>query len=158
MRGVHSDYIRIPWQLYVISYVANDYPLTRFLSHKFQRKLADTAEMTADVSGFIYSDQTLGISSRTYAVILQTCREISERNLSRPLPSLLLHIIGLLTRAIQSRVVSAVVWILLTFGILGVVAFWIATSPSLSELAPALTADLLLVLYQLARKRTSRDG
>jgi hypothetical protein len=157
-----QDYVRIPWQIYLVQSCAKLFPLTRFNGFAIQRKMLDVATAVSSPSGFRYEASGRYLSTRTYACIWQAIEEILDFNLRQPLPHVVVRTVAAVTRVLSSRLVGVLTYFLLVSIAVGSLVEWL-NSPdrSFGELAPNLLAEVLLIIaarfeLQVRRSRHHR--
>lgn len=141
------NYVRIPWQLYLIASAARLSPYRRFASSKAQRRLKAILASVSTVGGLLYPHSGRDLSSRTNAILFDVLRQIDNELTVRRLP------LGpfIYTEAIRSFISSKTfqygVRVLAFVLIVYVVARWIYSGQTnVGALAPELISSVLLIL------------
>jgi hypothetical protein len=153
-----QDYVRIPWQLYLIQACARLFPLGRFNSLSVQSKLADIIRSAASTGGFRYEASGPYLSTRTHACLFQALTEIEEFNLSRPLPRAVVGSISAVTGVLSSRLFSgALYFAMAALAVWSILTWWQARHHSIAELAPNFLAEAVLLVSVWASVRVRRS-
>ncbi|MEV4474578.1 hypothetical protein [Nonomuraea sp. NPDC049504] len=157
-----QDYVRVPWQIYLVQSCAKLFPLTRFNGFVIQRKMLELAEAVSSPAGFKYEASGRHLSTRTYACIWQAIDEILDFNFRQPLPHVVVRTVSALSRVLSSRLIAVLTYFLLVAIAVGSLVEWLnSPNHSVGELAPNLLAEVLLVLaarfeFQVRRAKYHR--
>lgn len=142
-----QDYVRIPWQIYLVQACAKLFPLTRFNGFAIQRKMLDVVQEISAPTGFRYEASGKYLSTRTYACVWQAFEEILAFNFRQPLPRIVVRMVAGATRALSSRLVAVFTYLLLVAIAVGSLVEWLNTPHrSIGELAPNLLAEVVLII------------
>lgn len=153
-----QDYVRIPWQIYLVQACAKLYPLTRFNNFAIQRKITSVATQISSATGYRYNASGKYLSTRTYACAWQAFTELVDFNLTAPMPRLVARSVTGGTRLLSSRVSNAVLYTLMIAVAVISLVFWLRSKThSIGDLAPNLLTELLLVLLVGASVRVRRN-
>ena len=153
-----QDYVRVPWQIYMIQACAKLFPLTRFNSFVLQRKIASMATYISSPAGFKYEASGRYLSTRTYSCVWQAFSEIVQFNLTSPMPRFVVGTVALVTRVLSSRLLNAVLYLLIAVIAAISLFFWLRSpSRSIGDLAPNLLTEVLLVLLVRASIQVRRQ-
>jgi hypothetical protein len=144
-RAGKQDYVRIPWQIYLVQAAARLFSLTRFYSPAIQRKATEVLQAAASPEGLRYGASGGWLSTRTQASAYQLARELRSHNFDKPLPRAVGSVVHLVASVVTSRLLASVLW--LTAGLIAVASVysWI-TSPerSLRALGSNIVAAVVL--------------
>lgn len=142
-----QDYVRVPWQIYLVQACARLFPLTRFNGIVVQRKLCDIARQISGPAGFRYDASGSHLSTRTYACVWQAFSEVLDFNFGEPLPRLAVRAVSGVTRALSSRLFAVLTISLLAAVAVASLVQWLnAPGHSLGDLAPNLLAEVVLLI------------
>jgi hypothetical protein len=156
-RRGEQDYVRIPWQLYLMQAAVRLYPYSRFFAYAMQAKLTETARAAASHDGFRYGTSGSWLSTRTQACVYLAMREIEAFNLAGRLPRLALRAHETTTRFTGSRLANRLMWsFLIAFAIYSAVSFLDAPGHSVGDLAPNFIVSLILFLLARTGSRSRR--
>ncbi|MEU5552843.1 hypothetical protein ABZ738_24000 [Micromonospora sp. NPDC047793] len=154
-----QDYVRIPWQLYLIQACSRIMPLARFNLPIIQHKIGEIARAVTSPTGFRYEASGPNLSTRTYACVYQMLCDIEEFNLTQPIPRAVIVALGTVSRVISSRVLLVGVVLAMCGVASWSVADWARTPDSdLAELAPNLLTELFLATLVWAGIRLRNSG
>jgi hypothetical protein len=152
-----QDYVRVPWQLYLIQSCARLFPLTQFGAFAIQAKVTSIVDGITSVDGFRYAASGPYLSTRTYACVFEMFTEIKDYNLSRPLPGAVLRTYGSATKALGSRWWNATAYaLMLAVAVFSLVVWLRAPDHSLGDLAPNFLAEAVIVMAVIASNRVRR--
>lgn len=146
-----QDYVRIPWQVYLIQACARLFPLTKFNSFSIQQKLASIAMQIASTEGFRYDASGKYLSTRTYACVWQALSEVLGFNYTSPMPRFAISFLSGVTRVLSSRLSYTILFALMA--VVAILSFitWIHSSQhSIGDLTPNLLTELVLVILARA--------
>jgi hypothetical protein len=141
------NYVRVPWQLYLIASAARISPYRRFASAKAQRRLKSILDSVQAQGGLLYPHSGRELSTRTNAILFDILNQVDNELKVRRLP---LHPFVLLER--YKSVIASTAFqycvrvIVLAFAIFAVIHWLTSRETSVSELAPELVSSLLLIL------------
>lgn len=153
-----QDYVRIPWQLYLVQACAKLYPLSRFNSFVVQRKIVSVATQISSATGYRYNASGSYLSTRTYACVWQAFTELIDFNLTSPMPRLVVGLTAGGTRVLSSRVLNAVLYALMLVVAALSLLFWFRSpTHSFGDLAPNLLTELVLVILVRASIQVRRN-
>ena len=110
-----QDYVRIPWQLYIVQACAKLFPLTRFNGFVIQRKIVNIATQISSAAGFRYDASGRYLSTRTYACVWQAFTELIEFNLTSPMPRLVVGLVAGGTRLLASSALNVSLYVLMCY-------------------------------------------
>jgi hypothetical protein len=156
--GDRQNFVRVPWQLHVVTCSAAIRPYRRYLSGEAQRTLQAVVCGVLDDDGFRYPESGEHLSTRTYAYIYDSLSLILGRRGGRYRPELLIaHLVTATDRPMRialrlGRWALAIgAGAILVAGLAG----WVRDgSPSVSGLAPNfVSAGVLLALSWFLRSR-----
>jgi hypothetical protein len=77
--GNRQDYVRIPWQLYLISGAALCRPSSIIFESDIRRTLLDAIQAVGKNEGYIYPSFGHMKSTRTYSILMDTLWRVSEK-------------------------------------------------------------------------------
>jgi hypothetical protein len=141
------NYVRIPWQLYLLAAAAHLSPYRRFASASAQRRLKSIIQSVLASGGLLYPHSGRDLSSRTNAILFDVLNKMDDELTIRRLPLTPFVWIERFKSAIASRPfrysVRAVVLGLIVFA---VVRWSTSHSKSIADLAPELLSSALLIL------------
>ncbi|MEU8143199.1 hypothetical protein [Nonomuraea sp. NPDC048901] len=142
-----QDYVRIPWQIYLVQSCAKLFPLTRFNGFTIQRKMLDVVQQICAPTGFRYEASGSYLSTRTYACVWQAMEEILAFNFRQPIPRVVVRTVTGATRLLSSRLVGVLTYLLLVTVAAGSLVEWL-NSPHrfIGDLAPNLLAEVMLII------------
>lgn len=141
------NYVRIPWQLYLLGAAAHLSPYRRFASASAQRRLRFILESVQTKGGLLYPHSGRDLSSRTNAILFDVLNKIDSELAIRRLPLKPFVWIEVLKSAIASRPFRYTVRIIVLCLIVYVIVRWsLSGSRSIAELAPELLSSALLIL------------
>lgn len=141
------NYVRIPWQLYLLATSARLSPYRRFASAKAQRRLRVILENVDASGGLRYPHSGRELSSRTNAILFDVLGQIDAELAVRRLPLRPFIYLGLLRAAAASRVFQYIVRVLVLVLIAYVMIRWLVSGETnLADLAPELLSSVLLIL------------
>ncbi len=153
-----QDYVRVPWQMYLIQAAARLFPLTIFNSWAVQGKLQNLMTAVSSTRGLRYESSGPYLSTRTYACLYQLLVEIEEFNLSRPFPAFVTNSISRATRVLSSKAFKYAVVASMSVIALVSLAMWLsAARGAFSDLGPNLAAEFVLALALWAGMRLGRS-
>ncbi|MEU7858262.1 hypothetical protein [Nonomuraea sp. NPDC049141] len=142
-----QDYVRIPWQIYLVQSCAKLFPLTRFNGFPIQRKMLDVAQEVCAPTGFRYEASGSYLSTRTYACVWQAIEELLTVHFRQPLPRIVVRTVSGVTRVLSSRLAGVFTYLLLVAVAVGSLVEWLnSPSRSVGELAPNLLAEVMLII------------
>jgi hypothetical protein len=141
------NYVRIPWQLYLIGAAAHLSFYRRFASARAQRRLRSILDNVQAAGGLIYPHSGRDLSTRTNAKLFDVLNNIDNELKIRRLP--LRPFIWL--EAIKSVVATRPFQYAVRVAVLGLIVYVVvkwSTSPTknIGDLAPELLSSLLLIL------------
>lgn len=141
------NYVRIPWQLYLLGAAAHLSFYRRFASAKAQRRLRSILDRVQAVGGLIYPHSGRDLSTRTNAILFDVLHHVdTELNIRRlPLRPFIWF------EAIKSVIASRPFQYAIRIIVLGLVAYvvvrWSTSSTkNVGDLAPELISSVLLIL------------
>ncbi|GGP12936.1 hypothetical protein LDL08_32345 [Nonomuraea glycinis] len=154
-----QDYVRVPWQLYLIQSCARLFPLTRFVGFSVQAKMMDVAQQISAPDGFKYEASGGHLSTRTYACVWQAIDEILTFNFKQPLPRVFVRTVSGATRVFSSQLFGALTYTILVAVAVGSLIEWLNTpGHSYGDLAPNLLVEVMLVILAGLRHQVRRRG
>jgi hypothetical protein len=154
-----QDYVRLPWQIYLIQSCAKLFPLTRFVGFSLQRKMVDVAQQISAPDGFKYEASGSYLSTRTYACVWQAIDEILVFNFKEPLPRIFVRTVSGATRIFSSQLFGVLTYMLLVAVAAGSLIEWFnAPGHSFGDLAPNLLTEVMLVIVAGLRLQVRRTG
>jgi hypothetical protein len=141
------NYVRIPWQLYLLASAARISPYRRFVSAKAQRRLKSILDNVRAQGGLLYPHSGRDLSTRTNAILFEVLSQIDDQLKVRRLPLRPFVLLELVRSVIASRLFQYTLRILVLGFVTYTIVNW-ATSrhANVSELAPELIGSLLLIL------------
>ena len=141
------NYVRIPWQLYLLGAAVHLSPYRRFASASAQRRLRFILEGVHVKGGLLYPHSGRDLSSRTNAILFDVLNKIDGELAIRRLPLKPFVWIEAFKSAIASRpflyTVRIVVFCLIVYVI---VRWFLSGSRGIADLAPELLSSALLIL------------
>lgn len=141
------NYVRIPWQLYLLGAAAHLSPYRRFASASAQRRLRSVLESVQKKGGLLYPHSGRDLSSRTNAILFDVLNKIDGELAIRRLPLKPFVWIEAFKSAIASRPFRYTVRIIVLCLIAYVIVRWfLSGSKSIADLAPELLSSALLIL------------
>lgn len=140
------NYVRIPWQLYLLGAAAHLSFYKRFASAKAQRRLRSILDNVQTAGGLIYPHSGRDLSTRTNAILFDVLNNIDNELKIRRLP--LRPFIWL--EAIKSVVASRPFQYAVRVAVLGLIVYVVvkwstSTTKNIDELAPELLSSVLLI-------------
>ncbi|MGN9786944.1 hypothetical protein ACTMTF_36360 [Nonomuraea sp. ZG12] len=154
-----QDYVRVPWQIYLIQSCAKLFPLTRFIGFAVQRKMASIAQQISAPGGFKYEASGRYLSTRTYACVWQAIEEILSFNFKDPLPRVFVRTVAGATRVFSSQLFGVLTYMALVAVATGSLIEWLNTpGHSFGDLAPNLLAEVMLVIVVGLRLQVTRGN
>lgn len=146
--GNSVNYVRVPWQLYLLACASRISPYVCFASGVAQRRMASILESVSKGSGLIYPHSGSDPSTRTNGIVYEVLGRIQVEMDRRRLP---LRPFGALDKG---RVALTSKWVIVTVRIIVValivfslVRWWQSSDRTVATLAPDfITAFLLLLL------------
>jgi hypothetical protein len=141
------NYVRIPWQLYLIASAARLSPYRRFASTKAQRRLKAILASVTTAGGLLYPHSGRDLSSRTNAILFDVLRQIDNELNVRRLPLKPFVYAEAIRSVIGSKAFRYIVRALALVLIVYAVTRWIrAGQTNVGALAPELLSSVLLIL------------
>jgi hypothetical protein len=141
------NYVRIPWQLYLIASAAHLSPYRRFPSAKAQRRLRSILESVQVTGGLLYPHSGRDLSSRTNAILFDVLNQIDNELKIRRLPLRPFIWFEAVKSIVASRAfqytVRVVVFALIVYAI---VRWFVSGETNVGDLAPELVSSVLLIL------------
>jgi hypothetical protein len=148
-RKQKTFYVRVPWQLYILSLASQLFPYRRFASRRARQALRRLLHSILD-GGFRYPHSGDQISSRTNAIAHEVLTDIGHS--LKPYPFYLgpLWIDGL-RRLMSSKVVTLIGGLSGVGVIASSIIGWTSGGGRLGDLAPNFIAGIVLLLLTLRR-------
>lgn len=140
------NYVRIPWQLYLLGAAAHLSPYRRFASASAQRRLRFILESVQTNGGLLYPHSGRDLSSRTNAILFDVLNKIDGELTIRRLPLKPFVWVEAFKSAIASRPFRYTVRIVASCLIAYVIVRWFLSDSSIADLAPELLSSALLIL------------
>jgi hypothetical protein len=141
------NYVRIPWQLYLLASSSRLSPYRRFTSAKAQRRLKTILDSVNLSGGLLYPHSGRELSSRTNAILFDVLGQIDSELAQKRLPLKPFISLGRARAALASRPFQLAVRVLVVAVIGYVVVRWVTSGQTnLADLAPELLSSVLLIL------------
>lgn len=148
-------YIRVPWQLYIIS-LSTKYSVWVFSKIKTQNRLKSIVESFANNGGFKYKYSGKYLSTRTTSILFDTLSVI-ENNLGNKTWYTILNAIDRVKIFIGSKWIKYPIVIILVVTFIYTIWLWINSEGTISEkvihLGPHFLVYLLVLLYEFGKRR-----
>jgi hypothetical protein len=141
------NYVRIPWQLYLLASAAHLSPYRRFSSAKAQRRLKSILENVQATGGLLYPHSGKDLSSRTNAILFDVLDQIDNELKIRRLPLGPFIWFEVIKSIVASRPFQYTIRVLVFALIVYVIVRWsVSSERNVGDLAPELVSSLLLIL------------
>lgn len=156
--GNRYYYVRIPWQLYLLSCIALRNPFRIFFGRDIRRVLLDAIVAVNSREGYVYDSSGHMTSTRTYSILMETLWRIDQVVISSRYLSPLSVLANWGVRVLYSRVT---VWLALLGSLaLSVLSVWLwivddrgpVAGLGSNLFAAGLMAVIALLLQQLRRR------
>jgi hypothetical protein len=140
------NYVRIPWQLYLLGAAAHLSPYRRFVSTRAQRRLRSILDSVRGISGLLYPHSGRYLSTRTNAILFDMLGNIDDE-LEKRLTFEPFIWLESFKSVVGSRPFLYSVRIIVLGLILYAIARWSTSSDrNVGALAPELLSSVLLIL------------
>jgi hypothetical protein len=140
------NYVRIPWQLYLIAAAAHLSPYRRFPSAKAQRRLRSILESVQATGGLLYPHSGRDLSSRTNAILFDVLDQIDDELKIRRLPLRPFILLEAIKSIVASRVFQYTVRTLVFALVVYAIVRWFSSDQTnVGDLAPELISSVLLI-------------
>lgn len=141
------NYVRIPWQLYLLGAAVHISPYRRFASSRAQRRARSILESVREKGGLLYPHSGRDLSSRTNAILFDVLNKIDNELAIRRLPLKPFIWIEALKSAMASNLFRYAIRVIVFGLIVYVVIRWsMSDSRNVGDLAPELLSSALLIL------------
>jgi len=141
------NYVRVPWQLYLLASAARLSPYRRFPSAKAQRRLRSILESVQATGGLLYPHSGRDLSSRTNAILFDVLNQIDSELKVRRLPLKPFILFEALESIIASRIFQYTVRVLVfALVVYAIVRWFVSGETNVGDLAPELVSSVLLIL------------
>jgi len=148
------NYVRIPWQLYLLGAAAHLSPYRRFASAKAQRRLRSILDSVEVTGGLLYPHSGRDLSTRTNAILFDVLNQIDNELRIRHLPLRPFIWLEVIKSFVGSRPFQYCVRVIVLALIVYAVVRWsMSSTKNVSDLAPELLSSALLILLT-GRKET----
>jgi hypothetical protein len=153
----HYRYVRLPWQLYLLSCAALRSPLSIVLNQPIRRVLLDSLAAVSSPEGYIYPQSGHMRSTRTYGILMDTLWRLDQALAAARYTAPIFAVANWSARVVYSRAVTA----LLLAGalLLGALSLWswiFSPNAPLSAVGPELFSAGLLAVFALLLRRLRR--
>jgi hypothetical protein len=141
------NYVRIPWQLYLLGAAVHLSFYRRFASAKAQRRLRSILDSVQTAGGLIYPHSGRDLSTRTNAILFDVLRHIDNELNIRHLPLRPFIWFEAIKSVVASRPFQYTVRVIVLGLIAYVIVRWSTSSTkNVGDLAPELLSSVLLIL------------
>ncbi len=141
------NYVRIPWQLYLLGAAAHLSPYRRFASAKAQRRLRSILDSVQAAGGLLYPHSGRDLSTRTNAILFDVLNQIDNELKIRHLPLRPFIWVEALKSFVGSRPFQYCIRVIVLALIVYAVVRWsMSSTKNVSDLAPELLSSALLIL------------
>ena len=141
------NYVRIPWQLYLLGAAAHLSFYRRFASARAQRRLRSILDSVQAIGGLLYPHSGRDLSTRTNAILFDMLNQLDNELRIRRLPLEPFIWIEALKSLVSSRPFQYCVRIIVLALIVYAVVRWSQSeTKNVSDLAPELLSSALLIL------------
>jgi len=155
--GSRTYYVRVPWQVYLLSCALIAQPATRFLAWRRQRLVLAAFEALASTKGFVYPLSGATPSTRTYAVLYDFFDETRLAFARIPLLGVLSRSMNIVTRIVYGRTAGIAAGVAsLIFTVVAVRVWLTSGQGSIGDVATNIVAAAVLALFGLAVGRVRR--
>lgn len=157
--GNRQEYVRIPWQLYLISGAALCRPSSLIFESGIRRALLDAIQAVATNAGYIYPAFGHMKSTRTYSILMDTLWRVQDKLTTSRYIARLSSIANIGIRLVYSRAVMSLA-VLAALALIGLALYSWATKSSdiWSAVGPEILSAVLLgvLSFLLSRIRAGR--
>jgi len=145
-------YVRIPWQLYLLS-IANDLSPRYFAKRQSINRLNSILNAIINNGGFVYKHSGKNISSRTYSIIFEILSNI-QNTFDADYKFKIFSFIDLIRNILGSKTFKVITTIIGFIIIIILVIHWIRSDTfDITSVAPSIIASLLIISISLGKSK-----
>lgn len=143
--GNRQDYIRIPWQLYLISGAALCRPLSLVFESDIRRTLLDAVQAVGKSDGYFYPAFGHMKSTRTYSILMDTLWRVSDKLTGSRYIARTSAVVNWGYRIVYSKT-ATIIALMAACSLIGLALYsWsFGDAGKLSEIGPEIVAAVLL--------------